>query len=341
MSEEDYNSSIGFPASFLPIEYEGPKIVQAEKPPSKIYECEGDSVIRILNSANLEFEAEQRGFADHDTGTFMNWFLIRKLVFYNSGKETIAIVHLFGEYEDKSGNWQACKNVMIGPPAGPSERISLKHDTSINLPALHIASHAVMMDVAVHSRPGHDEVHRDRAHKSLPQPLKLRLTVHDTMGKVCRLIFEQFNPPLILPTQERIARRLSIDTNQIVDWVSVDDCERLERTFTLLYMDDKLCLHVVTSSSEASYGDRFLDEDNIKSLQKKAKKNKTTDLALDRFGVSDKVQHTALFDPTNFRMYALRIVLESTTSKTSKTIRLPVGKIKKCHANQLGSRVSE
>ncbi|CAF0982284.1 unnamed protein product [Adineta ricciae] len=328
MSEEECNIYMGISASISTAEYEGPRIVENERPPRAIYECDGDSVIRLLNPANLEIEAEQKHFAHRDTGAFMNWFFIRKLVFHNSSKETIAVLHLSGEYEDTLGNWQMCKYVMIGQPVGPNESITFSHDVCINLPASNIASYAVNMAVEAHCRPGYDENYQNRAHKSFPQPLKLRLTAHDTMGKVCRLIFEQFNSPLVLPTPERTARKLSIDAQQIVDWISVDDSETLTRIFTVLYLDDKACLHVVTVSSNNTWDDRYLDEDNIKSLQKKAKKQQTAEMALENFGVSDKIQHIALFDPATFRMYALRIILLSTTSKTSKMVRLPLDKIR-------------
>ncbi|CAF4029252.1 unnamed protein product [Rotaria sordida] len=309
--------------------HEGPEIKIENVDSMKITKhiCEGNSAVRLLltgNSKDRYVHANQDLFDRN--GKFLNYFFIPKLVFQNTSKDPISILEMTGKYKNSEGNWCDCEDVKIGPPV--SDDAAQYHwlpDTTVNLKPLKLTTFAVRVDVQVHGKSGLTNEHRSRAHKSLPQPFKIRLHLHDTEGKTVSLIVEQVNDPLVLPTKERIIEQFGYE--DVIAFVYADDCEEDKRHWVAVYYEDKTKLRFSFGDSLYGCTTQYLDTWLIKKLYNEAKKTASAEIVLNEWN-DDCRTMTALFDQETFILFGVRIELRTQTSKTIETILLPLDQIK-------------
>ncbi|CAF1095506.1 unnamed protein product [Didymodactylos carnosus] len=320
----DAMANIDFSAKIPPPKRQGPEILQPSEIAVKKYVCEGDSAIRLLNGPNNKVECNQDCFTSN--GAFINYFFIPKIMFQNTSKEPATVIYLTGEYQDRDGVWQEVEQVLVGPPTANGNYTWLP-DTVINLDSSRVVTYAVRIDIRVEGNTGIDNQRRARAHRKLPQPLKIRLTVQDTEGKQSNLIVEQVNSPLRLPTREALLKQWS-HIGEVIGFVYVDDCEEDSRYFTLVYLDSKfrLCLAIGDCLSLIQTPVSW-DRKQIKSLQKEAKILGQTEITLKEMDQYGGI-HKALFDSDTFTLYAVNIELTSKTSKTEEPILIPLNKVR-------------
>src|SRR5690606_34091791 len=88
-------------------------------------------------------------------------------------------------------------------------------------------------------KPGTDNNTRARAHKSLPQPLLIRITFHDQHGKKATQEVFQINKPLPLATKESLEKSWKLKPGEIEEFIYCDDVELLDRIWFALYTNDK------------------------------------------------------------------------------------------------------
>jgi hypothetical protein len=92
--------------------------------------------------------------------------------------------------------------------------------------------------------PGIMDTIQERMHKSLPQPLKLKIVVTDNFGKQCSLIVEQLNKPLELITRKTYLKNKQSEIIEFLAFVYADNLENDERMYVAMYInkDDKLVI---------------------------------------------------------------------------------------------------
>lgn len=173
--EEDFemNSSPILPS----IVRQGPEINdQVKLVIPKKYSCEGNSLIRLLNQST-DIQANQDLFSRN--GYFLNSFTLSPFTFHNTSPESISILQLSSEYQDQNNQWISCqiKTDLIDHfiQIGPNKMIVC----------------SITIQIKLQGEPGVDNQHRFRAHRLLPQPLKIKISIEDTQMKHASLIIEQ------------------------------------------------------------------------------------------------------------------------------------------------------
>ncbi|CAF1491931.1 unnamed protein product, partial [Didymodactylos carnosus] len=255
---------------------------------------------------------------------FTNFLFIPKITFSNTNAKPVSITEVRGEYEDHDHSWKLCKDVKIGPTTNDDE-YKWNGDTIVNLGANKLIGFAVRLDIEVNGEPGIDNIRRARAHKSLPQPLKLKIIVEDTDNKECSLIVEQQNTLLELPTKESaISDWTDKDDGEglreIIAFVYADDCETDQRTFVSMYIDNDGNTNIRCGQSVSSGTTWYLNNERVESLQSEAREKNVNEISIEE----QNGNVLALFDPENeYRMYAIRIEITTATSKTVQTLLLP------------------
>jgi hypothetical protein len=175
--DDDEDFEIKSPLILPSIIRQGPKINDEKRLiyPKK-YSSEGDSVIRLLNQST-EIECNQDFYATN--GHFFNSFTLSRFVFHNTISESISILELSSEYEDKNNKWIPCQI-----------KTNVKDDI-INIDPNKIVVCSIIIQIELNGTPGVDNEHRFRAHHLLPQPLRLKISIEDTQMKHSTLIIEQ------------------------------------------------------------------------------------------------------------------------------------------------------
>jgi hypothetical protein len=324
--DQDYKSNIP------PGIHEGPEIKTPNIGQIKLtkHTCQGDSAIRLLLTGKAEHQvyANQEYFGRN--GKFQNYFFISKLIFQNTSEELITVLEITAQYEDTNGTWCDCEDVKISP-ADVDEGSTYKWlpNTTLNLEPSKAITFALRVDVQINGEPGHDDLHRTRAHKSLPQPFKIRLQVQDTKNKTVSLVVEQLNEPLNLPTKEKLIEAWNY--TDVIAFIYADDCDMDERYWALVHCENKFKLRFSFGDSLSYNETKFLSRGLIKQLYNKAKKNALTQIVITDWN-NDWRKSTALFDSKTFHLYAIQIELTTATSKTIETVLLPLDKVKEIFA---------
>ncbi len=173
--EEDFqiNSSPILPS----IIRQGPQInEQTEIIIPRKYSCEGDSLIRLLNQST-DIQANQDLFSRN--GSFFNSFTFSRFIFHNTSLESISILQLSSEYQDQNKQWISCqiKTNLV--------------DDFIQIDPNKLVLCSITVQIKLEGEPGVDNQHRFRAHRLLPQPLLIKISIEDTQMKHASLIIEQ------------------------------------------------------------------------------------------------------------------------------------------------------
>ncbi len=173
--EEDFETNS--PPIVSSIIRHGPQIdEQTETIIARKYSSEGDSVIRLLNQST-EIQANQDLFSRN--GSFLNSFTFSRFIFQNTSSESISILQLSSEYQDQNKQWISCqiKTNLV--------------DDLIQLDPNKLVVCSITIQIKLQGEPGIDNQHRFRAHRLLPQPLLLKISIEDTQMKHSSLIIEQ------------------------------------------------------------------------------------------------------------------------------------------------------
>jgi hypothetical protein len=173
--EEDFETNS--PPIVSSIIRHGPQIdEQIETIIPKKYSSEGDSVIRLLNQST-EIQANQDLYSRN--GSFLNSFTLSRFIFQNTSTESISILQLSSEYQDQNQQWISCQI-----------KTNLTDDL-IQLDPNKLIVCSITIQIKLQGEPGIDNQHRFRAHRLLPQPLIIKISIEDTQMKHSSLIIEQ------------------------------------------------------------------------------------------------------------------------------------------------------
>ncbi len=172
---DDEDFEIKSPLIIPPIIRKGPEINnETNLIIPKKYLNEGDSFIHLINQST-EIECNQDLFATN--GSFFNWFTLSRFIFHNTSSQSISILQLSAEYEDKTNKWISCQ-------------IKTNEDI-INIDPNKLVVSSITIKIKLNGSPGIDNQHRFRAHHLLPQPLRIKIQIQDTQMKNSTLIIEQ------------------------------------------------------------------------------------------------------------------------------------------------------
>ena len=306
------------------------------------HECEGESSIRMTVGNANAIETVQDTYVSDD-GTFGQDFVITHIIFSKKplvlpeilqqkrsapADKPVSVASLTVFYQIHDGSWRECQDVAIAPIAMRNEEPKWLIDSVINIEPDKLLSFTIKGRIIVKGEPGGSDEARERIHKTLPQPLKLKIIVTDNFARQCSLVLEQLNKPLELITRESFLKNYS--SSSIVEFLAfvyADDCQTDERIFMAMYIntDNRLTIRCY----ESSY--MTYDRRSLRMIEYNAKQNKTTEVHLKQVKYERYTQVNkafALFDPETFLLYAIRLEVSTKTSKTEETVLIPMEKIK-------------
>jgi hypothetical protein len=304
------------------------------------YECEGESLVRMAYGSTNTVTAHQDSYSSD--GTFRQHFVITHINFLKktsdvshvldqnnpaTADQPISVAQLAVFYQTDDGSWCACEDIAIASIALRDEEPRWLADSIINIEPNKLISFVIKGWIRVKGEPGSDNAARKRIHKNLPQPLKLKIFITDNFFKECSLIVEQLNKPLEYDTSESFFKYYQSSINDLLAFVYADDCEYDKRSFMAIFINKENQLVI---KSEHSYS-ITIERNNIRTMEFNAKQNNTTEVSFDAIyyqSGSHEKKATALFDSETFMLYAIRLEISTSTSKTEQTILLPLEKIK-------------
>ena len=297
----------------------------------QMYESQGDSAIQMMQGTGSSVEMKQ-GRSNGD-GTFRQFVSITHIIISKkqsilpeilTQKQTklvekaISVARINVQYQRGDGKWLDCEEARLVLTDGGQKLAS----SILNIEPDKLISISVEATIQIKGEANRRDGLSNRAHRSLSQPLKLKIIVTDNVSKTCSLTVEQLNKPLVLITKERFLERESDKVKKLIAFVDADDCQFDERNFIGIYidMDDYL---VITKG----YSSVRLQKSQIRSDQVKAKRNRKTEELIEYISDSN-TKAIMLFDAETFLLYAVRIELTTGTSQTIETVFVPLDEIK-------------
>jgi phage anti-repressor protein len=304
------------------------------------HECEGESSIRMAcgNTNTINTYQDQKAAGD---GTFYQYFFITHIIFSKKplvlpeisqqkrsapADKPISVANLTVFYQTHDGAWRECQNVAIAPITLRNEEPKWLTDFIINIEPDKLISFIIKGSILTKGEPGLDHQARNRIHKSLPQPLKLKIVVTDNFDRQSSLIVEQLNKPLELTTRESFLKTNQSSINELLALVYVDDFESDGRIYMAIYLNKDNALVI---KNPGSYSVTY-QRTNLRKMEYNAKQNKTTEVHLKQIYYKNNAEEAkgiALYDPESYMLYAIRFELTSKTSKTEETVAIPIEKI--------------
>ena len=299
------------------------------------YEDEGDSSLRI-SQGNESYANIQQDVFEH-TGHCRHFVTISDIIISKKSTELpeilsqkrsapaekpISISQVSVQYQRQDGKWIDCQDAKIELTSAQQDGGRKIVTSILNIEPNKLVAVSIHASLRVKGQPNRNNVTRSRAHRSLPQPLKLKIILKDGQTKTRSLVVEQINDPLEIITEETFLTHAEGDISKLIAFVYADDCESDERIYIATYIDQNN--HLIIGDGGRSV---TIDKAVIRTMQFNAKKNGTTEELIDFICTSDK-KITSLFDPETFLFYGIRIELTTTTSKTIETIILPLDSIK-------------
>jgi hypothetical protein len=305
------------------------------------YECEGESSIRMALGNTNTINTYQSGDYCAD-GMFNQNFAITHIIFSKKptvlpeilqqkrsapADKPISVANLTVFYQIHDGGWRECEDIAIAPVALRNEEPKWLNDTIINIEPGKLLSFTIRGRMVLKGDLAGSPEILSRIHKSLPQPLKLKIVVTDNYTKQSSLIIESLNGPLELITRESFLKTNQSSIVDLLAFVYADDCENDERVFMGMFIDTKNRLFIRKYDNFwATY-----DRKALRMLEYNAKKDKTTEVPLNEAHYQQYAREhkaIALFDSESYLFYAVRLEVSTKTSKTEETVIIPTDKIK-------------
>jgi hypothetical protein len=305
------------------------------------YECEGESSIR-MSYGNTNTVTTMQDIRSTDNTNVRQHFVITHIIFSKKPSalpeilqqkrtapvdKPVSVASLTVLYQLHDGSWREAHDVAIAPIAIRNEQPKWLTDSVINIEPDKLISLIIKGWIPAKGESGRDHQSRTRLHKSLPQPLKLKIVIQDNFDKQSSLIVEQLNKPIELITRELFLKENQSSINELLAFIYADDCEVDERIFMTVYLDKENLLVIKNSGSYSM----MFERKQLRTMEFNAKQNKITEANLDRLHYESHAQEckaAVLFDPETYMLYAIRLELSTKTSKTEETLFVPIEKIK-------------
>jgi len=322
-------------ANLPPPQRSGPQI--NIRPPSanvklSKYDCEGESSIRMAvgNTNTITIYQNNR---QHNEEFFRQYFTISHIIFSKKAQilpeilqqkrsqpadKPVSVMNVAVLYQTHDEAWHESQNVAIAPTTVRNEEPKWLAESIINIEPDKLVSFTISGSISVKGESGQDAQSRRRSHKSLPQPLRLKIVITDNFTRQCFLIVEQLNPPLNLITRQSFMKDNQSNISELIAFVTVDDCETDERLAAMMYFNREKAL--VIKNSDSRY--QTFEQKTIRTMEFNARKARTAEVEFEF--LSYKYQFnactiTGLFDNESYSLYAVRFQLSTRTSKTDET----------------------
>ena len=304
------------------------------------HECEGESTIR-MSVGNTNTVNTYQGSQSSDDKTIYQNFVITHIIFSKKpvvlpeilqqkrsapADKPVSVANLTVFYQIHDGSWRECQDVVIAPIAVRNEEPKWLTDSIINIQPDKLVSFTIKGWIPAKGQVGYDNKARKRVHRSLPQPLKLKIVVTDNYARQCSLVVEQLNKPLELITHESFLKDNHSSINELLAFVYADDCENDGRIFMVIYLDKDNALLIKNPGSFSAIFQRTA----LRTMEYNAKRNGTTEVELEQMHYqywSDECKAFALFDPETYMIYAIRLELTTKTSRVEEIVPIPIEKI--------------
>eukprot|EP00824_Muranothrix_gubernata_P013507 TRINITY_DN28144_c0_g1_i1.p1 TRINITY_DN28144_c0_g1~~TRINITY_DN28144_c0_g1_i1.p1 ORF type:complete len:542 (-),score=126.86 TRINITY_DN28144_c0_g1_i1:169-1686(-) len=297
-----------------PPESTGPTLdMDGETPEPMVYAPEGNIPLQLRQDVPVK--------ASQSIGStrFTNFFFMS---FVAVALEDLAIVSTKAEYE-KDGKWH---HTAGATPSfrEPGPRGNFNYDWfnagNFNLKAGKSVNLAIRAELVIEGRSGMDNQRRARAHRSLPQPLRLRATLEDSKGRTVSIICEYVNDPLGLPTKESCQKRLDVTLD---GFICCDDTEYDDRLWMGLYRNAKDKVHVLRFQSQYFR----MGENDWKAIAFKAKQAGTavfemSDMTSWSEGSRNKQRVKALVDLGKEFVFGVQVELQTFTGSSTESFHL-------------------
>jgi len=274
----------------------------------------GDSGLEVKQKDPI---LADQGWYKEEAKGFENIFF-NHLAIFNPGAAEVAIVKVTSEYE-RDGKWIPTKThcgtksgyynfYMRGPD--PDEGFNLESNERINM--------AVSSTIFINA-PSYNK--NRRAHGSLPNPLRIKITFINKEGGKSEIITEYKNRPLYLDDRESEDAKKKA---KALFWAQADDLPAEDRLWCSIYqVEDRFEVNTSNSNKNA-----WLRMDDLHQYVYKATKAGASELPLDNCCHADnKVGHSIdvqlLVDVENQWVYGLKLSLKTNSSQSTDYFLLP------------------
>ena len=334
LTEEQLERLKELTANLPPAKHSGPDLDLDEHANKTItkHECQGDSIVRMAYGSTNTVRIRQDYSASSD-GRFGQDFLLTHINFFKKSSENesendkpVSVIEIKMLYQSTDDSWHECEDIVIAPIALRGEEPRWLADAIINIESEKLVSYVIKGSISIQGKPGNDNARRARAHRSLPQPLKLQLTIKDNLDKQSSLIVEQLNAPLDITTLQSFTKYNQSSLKELVAFVYADDLESEERIFLAIYLDQEN--HLVIKSNQGS--STSLERKTIRTMEFNAKKGETIEVPFDWLSYQSgnhQMKAIALFDLQTFLFYAIRLEVSTQASTSEETVLIPLDKI--------------
>jgi len=222
------------------------------------------------------------------------------------------------EYQDHKGNWVHADGTRIGYKRGYYD-YSWKDEktTNFNLKTLQQSELAVYTPIKFEKTPVYDRVRR--AHKSLPSPLKIRITFIDVNNVKTEIMVDFVNIPPVLVTKEEREKKENAKT---AFYVQCDDADQEFRIMCDVFNNEPEG-RVEAHMMKYNYS-KYLYPSSFRECAFKAKKENKDEVLLEE--KTEKMMSAKMFgvvDRKNMRTYALKFELTTGTSSSIEYFLLP------------------
>jgi len=243
----------------------------------------------------------------------------------NSSNDSIAITKVKTEYQTKDGKWEECKT-RLGNRQGFYNYYWYNYN-NFNMDGLQQNDLAVQASIPIHA-PQYDR--ERRAHKSLPQPLLIRVTFEDSNSRTSVITVPHVNTPLDLVTKEkRVTNRVtcsSVDGKSHDIWVHCDDPELDVRIFGEGFFEHTQ-RRIELCSNERNKN-KWLYVHDLKKIAFGAVKENKSEVELKELhwthsSIPLSIQCFLLVDLEGERVYGAKYVLKTTTSSVTECFLFP------------------
>jgi len=286
----------------------GPEIPAHVAIEPTVYSCEGDSAMRMV--ANSSPEASQDTWARD--GKFGQYVVTVVTVTNPTDSET-SIAKLTAEFK-LGAAFSAAEKTFLGVPNGRGGHYFPEN----GFETVHLRPHdAVTLSLSamikVEGKPGDRNETRFRAAPSLPQPLKVRYTLHDASGKTVSLVVEQVNKALDLPSKQSCEASWKCD---VLGWMTCDDLEDFTRSFVAFYVDG--CGVLTVRTDGCYYG---LTSSTLELAVYRARKANVSEYPLETLKTNTTL--VALVDIAQGFVWGFRVLIKTATGTTESTFPFP------------------
>lgn len=321
--------------SIPPAKRVGPEISFQRPTSAKLnkYECEGESTVR-MSCGNTNTLMAYQDLSNREENIFRQEFTLTHIIFSKKqiilpeilqqkrstpAEKPVSVTHLSILYQNSDGAWKECDDVVIAPVTVRNEQPRWLTDSVIHVEPDKLFSFLIRGSFLVKGHIGRDNSTRQRIHKSLPQPFKLKIVATDNFGKQSSLIVESVNKPLQVENREHFLKHNHWSVKELLAFIFADDCELDERIFVAICIGKENDL-IIKNSNTFSV---TLDRRALRTLAYQARQSQTNELPLESLhyqSYGNECRIFLLFDSQTKLFYGIRVELTTQTSKTEETI---------------------